>query len=67
MFGSVGIWQKSNQLMAKRQRETYSSITIFSVTIIIGVVASLMGWWLIGSLGIVAALLLSLTVITKSF
>jgi hypothetical protein len=67
MLGSVVIWQKSNRLVTKRQQETFRSMTILTGTIIIGVAASLMGSWLIGSLGIVVALLLTVTAITKSF
>lgn len=65
MAGSIFFWNRNNPLMNKRQREVYRALLILAVTLVIGLVASLMGFWLIGSIGVVVALLTSMGTITQ--
>jgi len=59
MLASIGFWYRNNPLMTKRQREIYRAIWILAASIIIGLLASLFGFWLIGSIGIVVTLLMT--------
>lgn len=65
MLANVGFWHRNNRLMTKRQRELFRAISILTVTIIVAVVASLFGHWLIGTLGIVVAFLLIVATISQ--
>lgn len=66
MIGSIGYWRGSNRVMTKRQREAFRTMTILAGAIILGVIASLMGWWMVGSIGIVVAVLMTMMTITQA-
>lgn len=59
MVAGVGFWNRNNGLMTKKQRELYRAISILTVTLIVGLVTSILGYWLIGSIAIVVAVLLT--------
>lgn len=63
MIGSTAGWKLNNRLMTKRQREAFRAMSILAGALIIGLAASLMGYWLIGSLGLVVAILMSINTI----
>jgi uncharacterized membrane protein YeaQ/YmgE (transglycosylase-associated protein family) len=63
LVGSTAGWKLNNQLMTKRQRESYRAMGILAATLIIGLAASILGYWLIGSLGLVIAILMAINTI----
>lgn len=67
MLAAIGMWQFNNRLMNGNKRELFRSMTILAGAIIIGVVSSLMGWWLLGAIGIVVSALLTVITITHQF
>ena len=67
MIGTVGLWRKNNPLMSKKKTETFRSMAILAGSIVLGLGASLLGYWLVGSLGLVIAILLTVGAITQSF
>jgi len=67
MVLSIGLWQFNNRVMTKNQRELFRAMSILTGAIIIGIVFSLMGWWLIGSLGVVVAVLMGVITVTHQF
>jgi len=67
MIGTVGLWKKNNRLMTRKQTEAFRSMAILAGSIILGLGASLLGYWLIGSLGLMIAVLLTVAAITQSF
>lgn len=67
MLAAIGMWQVNNRLMTGTQRELFRSMTILAGAITIGIVASLLGWWLLGGIGIVVTALLTIITLTHQF
>lgn len=67
MLGAIGMWKVNNRLMTGNQRELFRSMTILAVAIIIGIVSSLLGWWLLGGFGVVVTAMLAVITVTHQF
>jgi len=58
MVAGIFLWQRNNKLMNKRQKELNRAMFIMAGSLTIGLVASLLGHWLLGGLGLIVAVLL---------
>lgn len=67
MLAMIGFWRGNNRLMTKKQTEAFRGMGILAGSIIIGLAASFMGHWLIGSVALVVAVLLTMGTLTQSF
>ncbi len=58
MAAGVYLWRRNNKLMTRRQQELFRAMLIMAGSLAIGLVASMLGSWLIGGIGVVIAVLL---------
>lgn len=65
MIAGTSIWATNNEPLTKKKREVLRSFSILTGVIIIGTIASIMGWWLIGTIGIVVTVLMTFGSITE--
>jgi len=65
MIAGTSLWAANNQPLTKKKREALRAFSILSGAIIVGTIASIMGWWLIGSIGIVVTVLMTFGSITE--
>lgn len=62
MLASIIFWQRNNRLMTIKQREVFRAFWVFTAATGLGLVGSLLGYWILGIAAIVVAVLI--TVIT---
>jgi hypothetical protein len=65
MVAATSSWAYNNKPLGKKRREVLRTFSILTGIIIIGAIASVLGWWLVGSIGIVAAILMTFGSITE--
>lgn len=58
MVAGIFLWRRNNELMNRRQQELYRAMYIMAGSLALGLVASMLGRWLLGGVGLVVAMLL---------
>lgn len=67
MFSGTLLWKSSNSPLLRESRNVYISMLGLSIVILLGMLTVFPGWWLIGGLFFLIALLLSMGIISHFF